>query len=318
MNRAIALNQELVLLCAEQAQLREGQFSSKLQRYFARAEHSRRPRTGRTAQLQEYFRTNSGDWPIAAILRQHQTNDCKRRYWLRADPVHISPDLSTARLLACEQFGLSESEAEHFFQTLQPIVEQAGYLLSRSDSNTWYISAPQQLTATLFAEPSQAMGDNIMNHLPSGEGAAAWIRLMNETQIVLHADPINRQRRAQAKLPINSLWFWGAGYYPSRIHTALLRIISNADDLSAFASATNTPLIERFSTEQLRAGTLIDLRSIISKGQLGQEFIIPAISELDRGLFKRLRIDFMDGAQFCITASQAWYFWRNRRTSFNL
>ena len=47
--------------------------------------------------------------------------------------------------------------------------------------------------------------------LPAGNEGSVWRRRMNEAQMVLHAHPGNEAREARGELPVNSVWFWGAG-----------------------------------------------------------------------------------------------------------
>jgi hypothetical protein len=57
------------------------------------------------------------------------------------------------------------------------------------------------------AEPPLALaGRDVAVALPPATSA-----LLNEAQMVLHAHPINEAR----EMPVNSLWFWGAGRVPA-------------------------------------------------------------------------------------------------------
>jgi 2,3-bisphosphoglycerate-independent phosphoglycerate mutase len=51
-------------------------------------------------------------------------------------------------------------------------------------------------------------------YLPAGDGAQELIRLMTDTQIFLHAHPINQQRRREGRREANATWPWGQGRAP--------------------------------------------------------------------------------------------------------
>ena len=59
--------------------------------------------------------------------------------------------------------------------------------------------------------PHDILGRAIREYLPVGEGADMLREIMAASYAVLRAHPINAQRRAEGKLPANSLWFWGQG-----------------------------------------------------------------------------------------------------------
>jgi len=62
--------------------------------------------------------------------------------------------------------------------------------------------------------PHDITGKPILEHLPSGDGAAEIINIMNHSQMVLHDHPLNRQRKEQHKHAANSVWLWGHGKTP--------------------------------------------------------------------------------------------------------
>jgi hypothetical protein len=59
-------------------------------------------------------------------------------------------------------------------------------------------------------------GRSVADHLPRGEGAAAWLSLSNELQMLLHTHPVNVERIARGLPAINSVWISGGGALPPR------------------------------------------------------------------------------------------------------
>jgi 2,3-bisphosphoglycerate-independent phosphoglycerate mutase len=62
--------------------------------------------------------------------------------------------------------------------------------------------------------PHDITGQPIAEYLPRGDGAEALRRLMEASQALLAAHPVNAQRRARGEAAISSIWLWGAGRRP--------------------------------------------------------------------------------------------------------
>ena len=106
-------------------------------------------------------------------------------FWLRADPVHLR--VAGDRLVLAPAHGLARAEAEALVQALNRhfagaqefrVVQPAAWVLR---------TAPAALDAPSAAEMA---GRDIDAQLPGGR----WPALLNEIQMVLHAQPVNEQR----------------------------------------------------------------------------------------------------------------------------
>lgn len=62
--------------------------------------------------------------------------------------------------------------------------------------------------------PHDITGKSVLDHLPKGEGSETLVNIMNHAQMVLHDHPVNKRRKAEGKLPANSVWLWGHGKTP--------------------------------------------------------------------------------------------------------
>lgn len=62
--------------------------------------------------------------------------------------------------------------------------------------------------------PHDITGKAILEYLPSGDGAAAIINIMNHAQMALHDHPLNKRRKEEHKPQANSIWLWGHGKTP--------------------------------------------------------------------------------------------------------
>ncbi|MEI6305815.1 MAG: cofactor-independent phosphoglycerate mutase [Deltaproteobacteria bacterium] len=62
--------------------------------------------------------------------------------------------------------------------------------------------------------PHDITGKPILDYLPSGDGGAKIIDIMNHAQMALHDHPTNKLRKEQGMHPANSVWLWGHGKTP--------------------------------------------------------------------------------------------------------
>lgn len=60
--------------------------------------------------------------------------------------------------------------------------------------------------------PHNYLGDKVGDHVPYGcNNASVLFELMKLSHKILNHHPINERRRAEGKLPANSIWFWAEG-----------------------------------------------------------------------------------------------------------
>ena len=129
---------------------------------------------------------------------------------LRADPVHLRPDLDAARLFDASHFALIPEEAAELAASLDRHFAPEGLRFEAPHPSRWYARLERPPDAE-FQPPGGVAGRDAGGALPAGNEGSAWRRRMNEAQMVLHAHPANQAREARGELPVNSVWFWGAG-----------------------------------------------------------------------------------------------------------
>lgn len=128
---------------------------------------------------------------------------------LRADPVHLRPDLDAARLFDASHFSLSRDEAASMAAALDRHFAAEGIRFEAPQPTRWYARLAKRPDAA-FHPPGGVAGREAGGLLPAGNEGSVWRRRMNEAQMVLHAHPGNEAREARGELPVNSVWFWGA------------------------------------------------------------------------------------------------------------
>jgi hypothetical protein len=162
-------------------------------------------------------RPPAGDWPAAAVSRLGCGSAAASRdsaAWIRADPVHLRPDMGRLVLLEPATLGLTGEEARSIAEWLNAQEHNPVPCLEVACAETWL--APLEAVPCLATtSPAAAHGADADAHLPTGADAAAWHVRMNELQMLLHACPVNAERERAGRRPVNSLWFWGAGTLPA-------------------------------------------------------------------------------------------------------
>src|SRR5688500_18542003 len=77
----------------------------------ARADRPADGEPGGKAQLLRHVDLLPRGWPLAAITRALDADDAHLHAWLRADPTHVRPDMTGARVLAVGGLGVTPGEA---------------------------------------------------------------------------------------------------------------------------------------------------------------------------------------------------------------
>ena len=137
--------------------------------------------------------------------------------WLCCDPVHLRFHQEQLVLADSASFGITLDEAQALAAELNRTLSERGRFHVAAPER-WYLQlADASLAAALDTPPLSAVAGRRIDRLLPATPAARQLRaLHNEAQMVLHAHPLNAQRENDGRLPINSLWLWGAGTLPER------------------------------------------------------------------------------------------------------
>ncbi|MCP4769546.1 MAG: hypothetical protein GY875_25225 [Gammaproteobacteria bacterium] len=68
---------------------------------------------------------------------------------------------------------------------------------------------------THYPQVLSVLGKAVNPYIEQSRQVLPWYRLLNEMQMFMHQHPVNAERMLQGRLPINSLWCWGAGERPA-------------------------------------------------------------------------------------------------------
>ena len=182
----------------------------------ARADHTQYRNRGvhqSMARLMGLDQDHSRDVPVAAITRLEDNEHDARGLWLRADPVHLSPDRDRLVLMDSFVLNLSQHDALAVANEVNQVISVHGWTVEVPYEDRWYIRLDEEL-AISTTELSGVVGQDISGYLPVGEDSSMMHTLLNEIQMQLFSADINRVREEKGELPVNSIWFWGMGELP--------------------------------------------------------------------------------------------------------
>ena len=209
-----------------------------LESALARSESVRQAPLEREAWLCQAFGiAQQHDWPLAPLMAAADGIAVGASYWLLAQPVHLAIERADPRLIADAAADLSLPEAQQLIAALNAHFAPDGIEFYAANAARWYVraSAPQVLCTT----PAGGLADvEIKAHLPRGQDARRWKRILNEAQMVLHAHPVNAAREARRALAINSPWFWGGGTLPAPAQARYQNLWSDDELAHALALAS--------------------------------------------------------------------------------
>lgn len=154
---------------------------------------------------------NSGQSPaVAALTYREDFGETAPAGCLRADPVHLRADTRGLILFDAAAFPLDADESQTLVESLAAHLAQDHWRLVSKHPRRWYLlgERPPQLETP----PLPTLRTTPVSATPfSGEDAAAWIRRLNELQMLMHTHPVNLARAARGQPAVNSVWLWGAG-----------------------------------------------------------------------------------------------------------
>jgi len=150
---------------------------------------------------------------VAALRRLGEGGKGDARVWMCLDPIHATPNREHLVVLPPQQLEVTAVEATALVAELNAHFVADGLHVEMLHPARWYANLP--VDANIATTPLLgAVGRNIRDVLPRGEGARQWARLWNEMQMVLHGSPVNQVRESSRRLTVNSVWAWGVGALP--------------------------------------------------------------------------------------------------------
>jgi len=133
---------------------------------------------------------------------------------VRADPVHLMPDLHKLLLFDAASFDLDRHDAAELHKEINSQLDEPDLRLRfGSEPKRWYLTVREH-PGFEAADPESIRGQHIGWHVLAQGRAAHWQRVSTEIQMILHESLCNAQRTARGEPAVNGIWLWGAGVVP--------------------------------------------------------------------------------------------------------
>jgi len=153
------------------------------------------------------------DRPVAPLMLKADGGEPGSHYWLCADPVQLRVDRNRL-LIAGRTTDFSTAEALDLVAALNRHFAADGLEFCAPAPSRWYVRAAH--TPRLVTTPlARALNRSVEHHLPAGDDAMVWHRVMNEAQMIMHTHPVSVEREARGGAVANSIWLWGGGTLPA-------------------------------------------------------------------------------------------------------
>lgn len=241
--------------------------------------------------------------------------------WACAAPVHLLTALDHLRLAAPVPLPLEPEESAALVADLNSQLAHRGFELEDIAGRGWLCRCPDDFDCHAV-EPTQAIGGNLRELMPTGRDAARVRAWVNEAQMVLHEHPVNLRRGERGLPAVNSVWPWGFGSAGAVQPPPEGVLLTDDDWLTGLArllgAEPGTPA--GFAAALAGESPMIRLGLAIATPSDGAS----ALSALERDVFAPARAALASGtlheasfllgtATFEVTARARWQFWRRSR-----
>lgn len=187
--------------------------------------------------------TTNRDLPLGALRRYGFNGQQDTGFWLCADPVSLRADVAHVFLTDSDSLNITRPEAQRLTNLLRLHFIGEGWTLEIASPAYWHLRLPAAELIQTYPQRA-VMGNPIEDHLPTGEHARRWRRLLNEIQMLFHGSDVNFERERRGAPPINGLWICGAGELPapSELRPAVNAVWSGDPMAIGLSRLTGTPV----------------------------------------------------------------------------
>lgn len=273
-------------------------------------------------------------------------SDLKGKWIMRVDPCFITPDRDQLVMAKTQNMNISMPEAKLLVDTINKFfsafAEEQFWKLYAVSPERWYIVSNKPINIQTTS-PEKVLGQSLKTFLLTGEDSQHWLNLFNEWQMILHQSPVNKQRMAAKKLPVNSVWFWGTGQacqlpfeveklskpesqaiiYSNNVYTkGLAKLLSQeALDLPEDYQTVSENHAQRYIYVIEDFMQAINNRDIFTwvglLEQFGSNYLQPLLQDIKSGRVKQVEFISPSGTKLLLTRKLLRRWWRKKQTYYS-
>ena len=124
--------------------------------------------------------------------------------------VHLKADMHNAIVAPIENNRNNNHEINLIINDLSDLFK-VDCDIERLQNDLYLMVLKQCTPAQHYPHYISVIGRKADPFIEQSKQALPWYKLMNEMQMFMHQHKVNQNRLDSNRLPINSLWFWGAG-----------------------------------------------------------------------------------------------------------
>ncbi len=183
--------------------------------------------------------------PFAQAFVETKEVDNPQRYLL-CRTIHLKADMHNALVIPLDNNNVNEDDSSLVLEDLQTFFSE-DCELKPLENGLWLMRLKNCEPSDCYPHYLSVIGRKANQFIEQSKQALPWYKLMNEMQMFMHQHPINQNRLTTGLLPINSLWFWGAGEKP-KFDDNKAQWFCDDEELIRFADSSN---IRHHSLDQL-------------------------------------------------------------------
>ncbi len=262
--------------------------------------------------------------PFAQAYAGQEFRDSDNLVLFRA--IHLKADMHNAIVVPLEENLTNDQDVDIIINDLKELFK-VDCDITRLQNRLWLMHLKLCTPAQHYPHYLSVLGRKADPFIQQSKQALPWYKLMNEMQMFMHQHEINRNRFESALLPINSLWFWGAGKL-SGLGTNNINWYCDDPLLKQFASVVNIDCVgldDVRTTTFDRDSIIVDLSLLEALKSSGETGLQALLSNLEERLFnpllnliraRRCVLRLRNGAQLDLkmTAFSAYQWWKSSKS----
>lgn len=238
-----------------------------------------------------------------------------------AEAVHLRADLHDAVVIPIPKTADNIQDINKIINDLNDVFK-VDYDLSVIADGVFLLRLMGYEAPTHYPQVLSVLGKTVNPYIEQSRQVLPWYRLLNEIQMYMHQHPVNAERIRQGRLPINSLWFWGAGERPAiatrprwfcddvllnRFAASLGLAVESCSSVGACEDFSDALIVDLRLLQWLKAGLDTSLDEILL--DIERNLLAPVLREFNESkLTLRLRAGFRHDFELRPTAKLK--FWR--------
>lgn len=236
--------------------------------------------------------------------------------------VHLKADMRNAFAVPLDEMKETKKDIDILINDLNELFEQ-DCIINEIGYGVWLMYLKSCQPPSHYPLFLSIVGRKVDQYIEQSRAALPWYQLMNEIQMFLHSHEVNQKRLQDGRLPINSLWCWGAGEYiqPKSAHTLWycdepgLEAYAERSDIEhqAVSAVADTELIDNSLIVDLSLLSALkssddqDLSRLLVK--LEQQLFQPLLRQVRANQIK-LRLRLGHDNDLFISAASRYRFWK--------